>query len=101
MITTNKHIGGESCDQDESLTIPKNHAITHVDFDAKEPYIKVIPKDEYLPEHMIKILIPKALAHYLTTHSCGSNKMIEHFKQQGAYEVRKQIKEAIGFDNKY
>jgi hypothetical protein len=82
-------------DMDESITIPKDHYVVHCDFDAEEPFCVICPKNEVGDR---KILVPKALAYYLTTHFCGSNKMRDLYKRQARNEMRRKLSEILGYE---
>ena len=58
--------------------------VSGADFDVEEPYITVcedLTGDEY------KLLVPKSLAYYLSTHFCGSNVMRELIQEHTRADI--------------
>jgi len=81
----------ECCDVDETLTIPAGYFIFRVDFDADPPYCRICPSDSYRYEDEKDLVIPKALAYYLSTHDCGSKRMRELIEGHAARDERNEI----------
>lgn len=94
---TKDNTNKEFCDKDETITIPKGHFVCRCDLDAEEPYIQICHKDDVLKE--TKVLVPKALAYYLTIHFCGSHKMRNLIVEDTKREIRNGLSEILGFDN--
>ncbi len=77
------------------LDIPDRHFVYNVNFDADEPYITIVDAEDPHTEEK-KMLVPKSLAYYLSTHACGSRKMMENFIEQGRHEVRVGFQRLLG-----
>ena len=76
--------------QDQSFSLPAGYFVTSVDLDHDEPYCML---QSPVNGGMMHRDIPKALAYYLTTHFCGSNKMMDAYKRQGRNEIRSKLKD--------
>jgi len=74
-----------------TLKIPDGSFVNHANFDIVEPYISII--DEQGVESML--IIPKALAYYLSVHHCGSNYMKESYIESGRQSALQSIKRAL------
>ena len=85
----------ESSNKDEVLEIPADHFVIRCDLDCEEPYCIILPKDKFLVKDEKIVPIPKALAYYLSTHSCGSIKMFNIILEQGKRFVRNTIRHAL------
>ena len=77
-----------------TLIIPDNYFVYHADFDSDEPFITICESSGGGEE--TKLLIPKALAYYLSTHFCGSNTMHDLITENAKREVQNVIKDALG-----
>lgn len=77
-----------------SLSIPDGWCVCRADFDVEEPYIMIFDSS-YQTKGDVKILVPKALAYYLSTHHCGSEKMRNLIKEHAICDVRDTIKDAL------
>jgi hypothetical protein len=84
----------ESCGG--SMRIPKEWAVTRVDLDAEEPYCLIDHINFGAPKR--KILIPKPLAYYLSTHHCGSDRMHRILTDNAKNSIRDEIKKALLLD---
>ncbi len=71
--------------------------ISPVDFDCEEPYITVGNNDCTESE---KILIPKTVAYYLSTHFCGSMKMHKGLKDDAKRALQNKFIELLGIERK-
>ncbi len=87
----------EAQDFDETLTIPANHFVHMVDFDADQPFLKISPVSNVCGAE-IGLKVPKALAYYLSTHHCGSMKMRENYKKDARNDIKNTIFHALGFE---
>lgn len=76
------------------IDIPDGWFIDTVNFDDDEPYITIMD-DHYQDNDPIKLLVPKSLAYYLSTHYCGSEKMRKIYINQGKEEIRNSIKRTL------
>ena len=81
-----QYIGG-------SLTIPDGWFVNKVDLDCHTPYAKIV-NDETREEKTV--LIPKPLAYYLGTHSCGSDVMRANIEDSTRRSIKNTIKDALG-----
>ena len=81
--------------QGGSLDIPEGWFVYGADFDSDEPSITICNSNSFNSEER-KLLVPKSLAYYLSTHNCGSSEMRERIRDNGRREVRETIKEALG-----
>ena len=79
------------------MEIPDGHFVHRVDLDAEEPYCEIVPKDDVFADP-ITVLLPKALAYYLRTHWCGSQKMHDPIEGDSRREIRNGIKELLLWD---
>jgi hypothetical protein len=43
-----------------------------------------------------ELLIPPALAYYLTTHFCGSHKMKKLYKRQAVLDLQSKFRDLLG-----
>lgn len=75
------------------ISIPDGCFISHAEFDCEDPYI--ILSDIEVHGSDRKCLVPKSLAYYLSTHSCGSKRMREIYIDMGKNQVRKEIKNSL------
>jgi len=82
-------------DIDEMMTIPAGHFVNHVDLDCDTPYCQVCRESD-MKDFDDKIFVPKALAYYLRTHFCGSERMHKSLKEDGRRSCQNEIKEALG-----
>jgi hypothetical protein len=78
--------------------IPENWFITKVDLDAEIPYCITEDANFASGEQPKKLLIHEQLAYYLRRHFCGSKEMQEALVDRGRWEVRSQIKAALGIE---
>jgi hypothetical protein len=62
-----------------SLEIPDGWFVQKADFDCDEPYIEIA---EDSSDREKRIQVPKSLAYYLSTHSCGSRRMRSTIEKQ-------------------
>jgi len=77
-----------------SFEIPDGWCVTKVNFDVGEPYV-IITEAKTMSDEK-RLLIPKSLAYYLSTHFCGSNVMRELIQEHTRHEMRQSIKEILG-----
>jgi hypothetical protein len=77
------------------LETPDGFWVCGADFDADEPYIKICDNLRTTSKET-KILVPKSLAYYLSTHWCGSEKMHKEIVNRTTATVKSQIREALG-----
>ncbi len=84
--------------QGGSLEIPDGWVVYSANFDAEEPYIVIFPSSGQ-NDHENKIMVPKALAYYLSTHYCGSEAMENVLRSRGRMEIQNKIKDALGIEN--
>jgi len=82
-------------DIDETITIPAGHFVYKVDLDCDVPYCRLCRESDYT-DLDANIVIPKALAYYLRTHYCGSERMHNSLKEDGIRLCQNKIKEALG-----
>jgi len=82
-------------DIEETMTIPAGHFVIKVDLDCDTPYCKVCREND-CTDIKEKILIPKALAYFLRTHFCGSNRMHDSLIEDGRRGCQNEIKDALG-----
>jgi len=80
-------------DIDDTLTIPADYFVNGCDLDADPPYCIILHKDKWDRKDEKKVLIPKALAYYLSTHSCGSEKFRKAVDESAARNERGEIQE--------
>jgi len=81
-------------EQGGTLTIPDGYYVSHVDFDVETPFIEIeLP---YPGNDKKKLLVPKSLAYYLSTHFCGSNHFREIMLNDEKRKVQSKIREALG-----
>jgi hypothetical protein len=85
-----QHVGG-------NLLIPSGYAVIGVDFDADEPFCTIIRED--LAGEEIKLLIPKSLAYYLTTHDIGSRSFREQIEESAKNELRYEFRKLLNIGN--
>jgi len=78
-------------DVDETLTIPAGYFVSRVDLDDDPPYCMVSLVNEYQPDK--RFIIPKALAYFLSTHSCGSEKFRKLVENMAARHERREIRD--------
>jgi len=83
----------DSSNVDETLTIPAGYCVYRVDFDADPPTCRIFLADEWKPENDKELIVPKALAYYLSTHSCGSKKFRKRVDDMAACNERGEIAE--------
>ncbi|HUS48767.1 MAG TPA: hypothetical protein VMZ91_01255 [Candidatus Paceibacterota bacterium] len=91
----------QQSEKDETLTIPAKHFVCSVDLDCEEPFCIVAPDYEIWDngdKEEKRILIPKPLAYYLSTHFCGSKKMYDNIFNNGAESVKRGIKEILDLE---
>jgi hypothetical protein len=79
-----------------TLEIPDNYFVSKADFDTDEPHICITSEEDM--DNTIKILVPKSLAYYLSTHYCGSKKMHDLIEEHTKTNIRNTIKDALGFE---
>lgn len=77
--------GGTSTEE-QSLVLPKGAYITYVDFDKSPPYI-TYNLDGVMAMEDKKLYVPEALAYYLRTHWCGSQKMHDLIEKNTKHEI--------------
>ena len=77
-----------------SMIIEDGWFCNGADFDCKEPYITLCHDTELNKKE--KMLIPEALAYYLRTHWCGSQKMHDLIENNAIRGIQDQLKEIIG-----
>jgi hypothetical protein len=82
-------------DEDEGMVIPKDHFVMRAELDCEEPYCLITTEEARVFDE-VKVLVPKPLAYYLSTHFCGSHRMQRSYFEQGRNAVRREIKEALG-----
>ena len=82
----------------EQLTIPADHSVHGCDLDADEPYCVIRP-DAGDMEPETKCKIPFALAYFLRTHFCGSEKMRDLIESNARREIKNAIFDALGVKN--
>ena len=75
-----------------TFTIPDGYFVYSVDLDADQPKA-IICDDKYGEE--TEILIPKALAFYLTTHFCGSEKMQKTIEDAATKRIQDKFKSLL------
>ena len=93
-----KHKSAKTIDwqqQGGTIEIPDGWFVTSANFDVEEPYI-VIASGQYSSDEERTIKVPKAMAYYLSTHHCGSNVMREIIEENTRYDIRNQVKMALG-----
>lgn len=73
-----------------SFEIPDGWFVCGADFDAEEPYVTIANGD--LSGEERRVPVPKSMAYYLSTHSCGSQKIHDNLIEDGRREVRNKIK---------
>jgi len=78
-----------------TFTIPDGWVVHEVNFDCSNPYAMILNEKNHDEEE--KILIPKALAYYLSTHFCGSKVMRYTIQKNAIYNVGNTIKDALGW----
>ena len=83
----------EVAKEDQTMTIPKDYFVCGCDLDANPPICKIATDIDILQEK--EILIPPALAYYLTTHFCGSWKMKENYEERAKFNLRREIKKLL------
>ena len=76
------------------IEIPAGWYVHGANFDVEEPYIE-IANSEIGVEHK-RILFPKPIAYYLSTHWCGSEVMHEIIEENTRHEIRSKVKDALG-----
>jgi hypothetical protein len=86
-----------SANQDESLTIPAGHSVHACDLDTDQPWCEIRP-DSGDMEPATKLRIPWALAYFLRTHFCGSNKMRDLIVDHARRDIANTIGDALGVD---
>lgn len=79
-----------------TLEIPDKWFVCECNFDVDEPYIEISNQECNKTK---KLLIPKALAYYLSTHHCGSWHMREVIRDGAKREIQNAIKRALGMNN--
>lgn len=84
---------GQSVEEDQSLTVPADHFVTGCDFDAEEPYLKICANDSTGYDKEKKIPIPSAMAYYLRTHWCGSDKMHDLIESGAVSRARQELED--------
>lgn len=77
------------------FTIPDGWFVVNVDFDADEPYCTIHSTVNYESNEVQKILIPKSLAYFLSTHFCGSAKMHKLIEDNTRSSIKNTIKSAL------
>ena len=84
------------------IEIPDGWFVHGANFDADEPFILMTKNDgrSNSSEYEKKVFVPKALAYYLSTHFCGSTKMADRLIEQGKWNVRNKIQDALGLTDK-
>ena len=84
-----------------TFTIPDGWFVFKVDLDTEEPYCKILPEGFFAPsEEEKKILIPKSLAYYLSTHDNGSNKFRNLLRVQAQNELRAEFEKLFKRDDR-
>lgn len=78
-----------------TLEIPDCWYVHHVDFDSDTPSLNIAPASSLITGKDTKLPVPRALAYYLTTHFCGSQKMHDQLVEDGRQEVRNEIKDIL------
>ena len=82
----------ESSETDETFTIPAGYFVHGVDWDANPPICRTVP-DTFRYEDEKVLVLPKALAYFLSTHSCGSEKFRTLVDNMAARAERREIQE--------
>lgn len=82
-----------------TMVIPDGYFVYEVNFDAEEPYCILHNMDLILDKEPIKVVIPKSLAYYVTTHFCGSESMEKALKNDAIHECKNKIKDALQWHN--
>jgi hypothetical protein len=80
---------------DQTLVIPSGHFVYRCDFDADEPYLTIVKDGDFVET---KVPVPRALAYYLRTHSCGSHNMRTIIEEHAKRQTLRHIKEALGLE---
>ncbi|MBT6051684.1 hypothetical protein HN803_04420 [candidate division WWE3 bacterium] len=83
----------ESSEVDETLTIPAGYFVHRVDLDSDPPTCNTCRIDSFRIEDEETLVVPKALAYYLSTHSCGSKKFRALVDNMAAQNERAEIAE--------
>jgi len=78
-------------DMDETMIIPANHFVSGCDLDVEQPFCTLSPLNP--PYENKKVLIPKALAHFLMTHWCGSEKLQKSIEDRAIRLRKHEIEE--------
>ena len=82
-----------------SLVMPEGHFVERVDLDAEEPYCMIVHKDDVVGEEA-KILIPRSLAYYLSTHHNGSNEFRDLLRRDAKNELRAELQSLLKMEYK-
>jgi len=82
-----------------SLVMPEGHFVERVDLDAEEPYCTVVSTDNIAGEGK-KILIPRSLAYYLSTHHNGSNEFRDLLRRDAKNELRAELQSLLKMEYK-
>jgi len=79
------------------MDIPDGWFVTEVNLDVEEPYA-IITADYKISNNIqeSRMLIPKSLAYYLSTHFCGSNVMRQMIQENTKHSIGQSIKEILG-----
>jgi len=89
----------ESSEEDQYsggfFLLPNGYYVNKVVLDADPPFCIVAPKDTYTGDKDKTILIPKALAYYLTTHHNGSVKFRSRIIKDARNELRNQLRSLL------
>lgn len=87
----------EVASEDQVLTIPKGWFVSGCYFDKDPPTCRISKEDDVLEERTL--LIPPALAYYLSTHFCGSYKMQKIYKDQAVRELQCKFRDLLGVND--
>ena len=80
-----------------SLEIPDGYYVNKVDLDCYEPYCIINSVNSCgLRNKGQKVLIPKALAYYLSVHFCGSDEMHDLIEKNTIRDMQNKIKYILG-----
>lgn len=83
----------------ETLIIPKGFFVSFADFDSENPYIE-LKNDDPIKIETFKVSVPSALAYYLSTNYCGSQKMERSLISKGENNMKIRIKKIFDWINK-
>jgi hypothetical protein len=77
-----------------AITIPIGWFVCGADLDADEPFLKICNSNDFRATECLPF--PKPIAYYLTTHTCGSERMRTHIREDMRREIVDKIKRALG-----